>query len=294
MYRIRAGRLPLSALFLTVAACSGDGGGTDPGPRTGSVVGQVSMGGTAVQGAQVALSGGAARTTGSSGEVRFDSLQPGGYTLTVQQLPAGFTLGTEAAAKSVTVTAGQTASVGWSVARRPGTLSAVITHGGGGIPGVQVSLPGAATQTTDMTGKVTFANVQPGDHALSIQLPQRFALGGEPASKSVKVEAGQNATLTWAVACPGASSTVTEIKAEGVSFNPANVTVPVCGKVRWVYSSGPPHDVASEGGLWPTADLSGPGKRFEFTFNGTGSFRYRCTPHSAGFTSGMVGVVTVE
>ncbi|MDP9348820.1 MAG: carboxypeptidase-like regulatory domain-containing protein, partial [Gemmatimonadota bacterium] len=195
----KSARRAVSLACVALTACSGDGG-TNPGSRTGSITGQVHAGATPVQGAQIALSGGPTLAAGSSGQVRFDSLRPGGYTLTLEQLPAGFMLGAEPATRSVTVNAGQTASVTWNVAFRPGTISASITHGGGGVPGVQVSLAGGATQTTDMAGKVTFANVLPGDHTLNIQLPQRFALGGEPASRSVKVDAGPHATVRWEVA----------------------------------------------------------------------------------------------
>ena len=119
-----------------VAACDGGGGGTDPGPQTGSIVGQVSAGGTAVQGAQVALTGGATLSTGSDGQVRFDNVAVGNRTLTLGQLPAGFSLGSETAAKSANVTAGGTANVAW----------AVQAAGGGG-----------PTQTVQATGDFTFS-----------------------------------------------------------------------------------------------------------------------------------------
>lgn len=99
----------------TVAACDGGGGGTDPGPQTGSIVGQVSAGGTAVQGAQVALTGGPTLSTAANGQVRFDNVAAGSHTVTLGTLPQGISLGSETAAKSATVVAGGTANVSWSV-----------------------------------------------------------------------------------------------------------------------------------------------------------------------------------
>ncbi|HEV2148341.1 MAG TPA: plastocyanin/azurin family copper-binding protein [Longimicrobiaceae bacterium] len=111
------------------AACSGGGGGTDPGPTTGSVVAQVSAAGAGVPGAAVAISGGAARTTGSNGQARFDNLQAGGYTLTLQQLPQGFAMGGETAGKTTSVTAGGTATVSWTVQGSAGGPAVVRAQG---------------------------------------------------------------------------------------------------------------------------------------------------------------------
>lgn len=112
-----------------VAACSGggDGGGTGPGPTTGSVVAQVGAGGTGVQGAQLSITGGGTAATGSNGQARFDNLQPGAYTVTLSQLPAGFGMGTETAGKAATVAAGGTANVSWSVQAAPAAAATVST-----------------------------------------------------------------------------------------------------------------------------------------------------------------------
>lgn len=197
------------------AACSGGGGdggtGPGPGPTTGSVVAQVGAGATTVQGAQVAISGGATAATGSNGQVRFDNLQPGAYTVTLSQLPAGFGMGSETAAKSATVTSGGTATVSWSVQ----------TVGGG-------------------------------------------------------------ATAT--------------VSTSAASFSPATVTIPVGGTVRFEYGGGVGHTVTPEtpSGSWVEHDLGSAADNFSVTFATPGTYRYRCRPHSTSFTSGMVGVITVQ
>lgn len=198
-----------------VAACSGgDGGGTGPGPgpTTGSVVAQVGAGSASVQGAQLSITGGGTAATGSNGQARFDNLQPGSYTVTLSQLPAGFAMGSETAGKSASVTAGGTANVSWSVQ----------TVGGGG--------PAATVSTSAAT------------------------------------------------------------------FSPATVTIPAGGTVRFEYGSGVGHTVTPEnpGGSWVERDLGSAADNFSVTFATPGTYRFRCRPHSTNFTSGMVGVITVQ
>lgn len=130
-----------------VAACSGGGGngGTGPGPTTGSVVASVAAGGTNVQGAQLSITGGAAATTGANGQARWDNLQPGAYTVTLSQLPAGFAMGTETAAKSASVAAGGTATVSWAVQASGGSQTAVVTTGAASFSPATVTIPVGGT-----------------------------------------------------------------------------------------------------------------------------------------------------
>ncbi|MEW5928908.1 MAG: plastocyanin/azurin family copper-binding protein [Gemmatimonadota bacterium] len=130
-----------------VAACSGGGGngGTGPGPTTGSVVASVAAGGTNVQGAQLSITGGAAATTGSNGQARWDNLQPGAYTVTLSQLPAGFAMGTETAGKSASVAAGGTATVSWSVQSSGGAQNAVVTTSAASFSPAAVTIPAGGT-----------------------------------------------------------------------------------------------------------------------------------------------------
>jgi plastocyanin len=113
---IRSSALVL-AFTLLMGACGGDGGGgTTQPPTTGSITGQVSTSSGAVSGAGIALSpGGGTQTTNASGQFSFSNLEPRSYTLTLQQLPQGFALGSENATKSVNVTAGGSSTVSWTV-----------------------------------------------------------------------------------------------------------------------------------------------------------------------------------
>lgn len=108
----KSSRAVIAAAVLA-AACSGEG--ATPPPTTGTVVGRVSAGGAGVEGARVSLAAGEARTTGANGEVRFEDVEAGAYTLTLERLPAGFTGGSEAPDKPLTLAGGKTATVAWSV-----------------------------------------------------------------------------------------------------------------------------------------------------------------------------------
>lgn len=104
----------------------------------------------------------------------------------------------------------------------------------------------------------------------------------------------------------GDAGSVTTVTASGTSFSPANVTIKVGQKVRWVVASGM-HTVTSgtKSGAVCTPDnkfcnpsdtscasapAMSPGTTYERTFTTAGEFPYYCQPHCA---AGMVGKVTV-
>lgn len=83
--------------------------------------------------------------------------------------------------------------------------------------------------------------------------------------------------------------------AEGKNFfDPAELTIKVGDRVRWVNDSGV-HDVTSmkipEGATAFKSELfTAPGMTFEHTFTVPGEYGYVCTPHEA---SGMIGKIVV-
>jgi len=71
------------------------------------------------------------------------------------------------------------------------------------------------------------------------------------------------------------------IAAAGFSFSPAEVRVPVGGKVTWLNcepAGTPAHTTTADGGSWGSAPLE-PGTSYTFTFETPGLFRYHCDPH---------------
>jgi cytochrome c553 len=94
-----------------------------PQPTMGAITGAVSWGSIMVQGVALSLSNGRSTVTGANGAFTFTDVVPGSYVLTID-VPAQFELPSgEAATKPVTVTAGQTATVHFSVVEAAMDLS---------------------------------------------------------------------------------------------------------------------------------------------------------------------------
>ena len=89
------------------------GGG---GPTTGTISGRVTAASAGVANAVIALTGVAAtQSTNANGDYTFTEVAPGARTVTITP-PTGFALAAgQAAAKNTTVTAGQTATVNWTL-----------------------------------------------------------------------------------------------------------------------------------------------------------------------------------
>jgi plastocyanin len=136
---------------ITVLALLGscDGGGTTPPPmgtETGSITGMVQAEGAAVQGASVALQGGATVATSASGTYDFANVPVGARQLTLT-VPAGFNLAAgHTATKTANVSAGQTATVSWQLtAADPGDEVLTITLNGTTFTPSEVTIPVGTT-----------------------------------------------------------------------------------------------------------------------------------------------------
>jgi hypothetical protein len=110
----------LGLLSLAVVACSDSSPapgptGPSPPPANGTISGSVTFGSIMLGGVTVTLSAGRTTTSGSNGGYTFADVGPGSYTLSIA-VPSGFELPDgEPVEKSVTVTAGQTSTVNFSV-----------------------------------------------------------------------------------------------------------------------------------------------------------------------------------
>jgi plastocyanin len=114
-------KLPRAAALLSLlaaAACSGGGGGgttPPPPPATGTISGSVTRTGTGVDGATIAITGGASVVSAGGGNYSLANVTAGAKTLTITP-PANHAVADgETAAKSVTVVGGQTATVNWAL-----------------------------------------------------------------------------------------------------------------------------------------------------------------------------------
>jgi plastocyanin len=75
------------------------------------------------------------------------------------------------------------------------------------------------------------------------------------------------------------------------AFSPAQVRVPVGGKVTWVNCGAPgsdAHTSTADAGAW-SSPLLAPGETYTREFAAAGALPYHCEPHP-----GMTGTVTVE
>lgn len=116
------GALSVLGISAALVSCGGGGGGTvTPPVTTGTVSGSVTNGGAGVSGVVISLPGKGTQTTSSSGAYTFTQVNAGSHTLTLT-LPSEFELASgETLEKSVSVTAGQTATVNWALQAKAAT-----------------------------------------------------------------------------------------------------------------------------------------------------------------------------
>lgn len=102
------------------------------------------------------------------------------------------------------------------------------------------------------------------------------------------------ATVVLAAACGDSTGPAgpNAVAVRNNQFAPAALTVAPATTVSWNFQEGT-HDVTFEDGAGNSARNQSSGTHTR-NFGAAGTFRYRCTLHSADFTSGMVGVVTVQ
>lgn len=185
---------------------------------TGTVSGAVTSAQGPVAGATVTVTGGGTATTSATGTYSIANVASGARTLTVSTLPSGCTA---PAAQTVTVAAGATATVNFTVVcttnATTGTVSGKVTQGaaGAGIAGVQVVLQptggtALAAVTTSADGSYTVSNVPIGTGASagagSITLSALPATCTNPGSQSyTALAAGGTVTKDIAVICQAAT-----------------------------------------------------------------------------------------
>jgi plastocyanin len=80
-----------------------------------------------------------------------------------------------------------------------------------------------------------------------------------------------------------------DVSEEGISFQPAEVTVGVGDTVTWTNNDSVDHDVTADSFSSGEPGGMAPGDTFEQTFEKAGTFDYVCTVHP-----GMEGTVVVE
>jgi plastocyanin len=155
------------ASVLALAVCGDEGGEpTPPSNDLGTIAGTVrDQGGAGISGVTVTLSGGASRTatTSSSGAYSFGNLEPGSYTVAVT-VPEGYSLASgQSGSRSVTVSAGQSATVDFELAREGvGSVVVVELQGTSFIPSQVTIQRGQTVRWVNRDGQ--FHTVTPDGH----------------------------------------------------------------------------------------------------------------------------------
>ncbi len=109
-------------------------------------------------------------------------------------------------------------------------------------------------------------------------------------------DTGAEGTTTTAAAGGGETTTTAEagggtetVEMIDISFEPAELTVPVGTTVVWENAEGVPHTTTSDDDLWDSGTLQ-EGDTFEHTFEEAGTFTYICEIHPEQ----MQATITVE
>jgi plastocyanin len=87
-------------------------------------------------------------------------------------------------------------------------------------------------------------------------------------------------TPTPAVTEPpsGTSMETEEVKIQGFTFDPIELTIAAGTTVKWTNMDSARHTITSNDGSWGSANLS-QGGTFEFTFDQPGTYTYHCNVH---------------
>ena len=175
--QVRKGALIALFLSLGLSACEGDTG--PPGPAgadgadgrdavdTGTISVSVTAGGSGVEGAEVSTAPATTTaTTDANGDATLADTPIGVYDVTVTIAAAGI----EQTQTAVSVAAGATTSLSYTISGLPGTVSGkVLAPDGTPVEGATVSTPGSAEVTTDANGDFAIDSVVRG--FISVQPP---------------------------------------------------------------------------------------------------------------------------
>jgi plastocyanin len=116
--------------------------------------------------------------------------------------------------------------------------------------------------------------------------------GSPAASAAVAPSVGAPAPVASGAPAPAASAAApiaaAAVTIKDFSFQPATITVPVCGSVTWTNQDATGHTVTADDGSFDSGTVA-PGATFTMTFPTAGTFAYHCKIHPT-----MTATVTVQ
>ena len=170
-----------------------------PPPPVGSIVGQVAIEGTGIDGVSVNLSNGNSTTTSGGGSYRFDNVEGGAYTVTISGYPSDATFDATSAAATIS-SAGQSVTINFTGEYiRTASVMGSVTVENQGLRGVTVSLSGrsSATAVTDDNGRYTFTGLRMGDYSVTISGFDSDEVGFSSTASAVSVGVGESKIVSF-------------------------------------------------------------------------------------------------
>ncbi len=185
----------IAVLGLPLAACEE----TTPPPPVGSIVGQVSIEGTGIDGVSVNLSNGNTTTTAGGGSYRFDNVEGGAYTVTISGFPSDATFDATSAAATIS-SAGQSVTLNFTGAYiRTASVMGTVTVENMGLGGVTVALSGvsSASAVTDDNGQYAFTGLRMGNYSVEISGFDNDEVGFSATAAAVTVGVGESKIISF-------------------------------------------------------------------------------------------------
>ena len=196
----------IALVFAATAAVSCGGDDITVPPSTGTLEITTITDGTEidVDGYAVQIDGGAGQAIAVSGELTIDEVAPGAHTVLLAELAANCTV-LEADPQTVTVTAGDTATVAFAVTCRATTGGVVITTiTTGPLPdadGYTISVDGTDGRSVGANEAITLSDLVPGTHEISLGGLAENCSVAKGQSQAVVVVAGQLSQAQFDVTC---------------------------------------------------------------------------------------------
>lgn len=214
MYRISRLVVLSSLLLVLPIACGDDNGGGSTGPTpTGSLEVTLSIAGDALDadGCVFTVDGSSSRRLTAGEHTTYTGLSAGQHEVGISDVAGNCQVLGETV-RSVSVTAGQTATVTYAVtcAQDVGAIAVTATTGGEELDadGYEVVVDGGAPAAIGINGSMTAGGLTPGDHTVGLQdVASNCSVdGGNP--RTVTVTAGQTTAAAFTVTCSSTSGSM--------------------------------------------------------------------------------------